>query len=114
MRAVIAAAALLVYAGALSATEMDLDRCDFPGVPSVPDGATASEEALGRAGTEVREFVAGIQSALECLTEVEKSLGDEITVAQQAELVGRYNSGVDQMNAVATAYNAAVRAYRER
>jgi hypothetical protein len=114
MRALIAAGVVLVWAGALSAAQMNLDDCRFPDVPSVPDGATASEEAMGRAGAEVRAFVAEIQGALECLTEVEKSLGNAITDEQQAELVGRYNGAVDQMNAVANAYNAAVRAYRER
>lgn len=114
MRTAILGAGLLLWAGALNAAEMNIDHCRFPEAPTVPDGATASEAAMGQAGTDVREFVAGIQSSLQCLTEVEQSLGEEITEEQQDQLVAIYNNGVDQMNAIANAYNAAVRAYKER
>jgi hypothetical protein len=114
MRTVILLVGVLLATAAARAAELDVSHCRFPEVPAVPDGTQANEAEMGQAGGAVREFVAGIQTSLQCLTDVEKSLGDEITDEQQAQLVAIYNNGVDQMNAVAGQYNAAVRAYKER
>ncbi len=96
------------------AVELDIAHCRFPEAPVVPDGADATEAEMGQAGAQVREFVAGIQSSLECLTAAETAMADEITEEQQAQLVAVYNNGVDQMNAVAQRYNEQVRAFKER
>lgn len=109
-----AAAGTMTLAGFGHGAELEIEQCSFPEPPVVPDGATATEAEMGQAGAEVREFVAGIQSSLECLSEAEKSLGEEITQEQQAQLVTVYNSGVDQMNAVANNYNEQVKAYKAR
>lgn len=109
----VAGVALLMTAGA-QAAELEISHCEYPDQPTVPDGAQASESEMGQAGADVREYVAGIQSSLQCLSEVEKSLGEEITEEQQAELIAIYNAGVDQMNAVAEKYNEEVRAYKEQ
>lgn len=109
--AVIAVAALTA---ASHAAELDLAHCKFPEPPVVPDGSVATEAEMGQAGSDVREFVSGMQSSLECLTSVETSMGDAITEEQQAQLVAIYNNGVDQMNAVAQNYNQQVRAFKSR
>lgn len=118
MRALILGAAVLMTVsmsgGVAQAAEMDISPCAFPEAPTVPDGAKASEEEMGQAGSAVRAYVAGVQASLQCLTDVEKSLGEEITTEQQDQLVATYNAGVDQMNAVAGSYNTAVRVYKER
>lgn len=114
MRNVLIAAAALLAAGALQAAELELSQCAFPEAPSVPDGSTASEAELGQAGADVRDYVAGVQSSLECLTSLEDSLGEEITEEQQAQLVTLYNAGVDEMNSVAENYNEQVRAFKSR
>lgn len=108
------AAGAVSWAGLGHGAELEIEQCSFPQAPAVPDGATATEAEMGQAGAEVREFVAAIQSSLECLGEAEKSLGDEITEEQQAELVTVYNSGVDQMNAVANEYNEQVKVFKGR
>jgi triphosphoribosyl-dephospho-CoA synthetase len=69
---------------------------------------------MGQAGAAVREFVAGIQSSLECLTAAEESMGEDITEEQQVMLVAIYNKGVDEMNAVAANYNEQVRAFKSQ
>ncbi len=89
-------------------------KCKYPEPPKVPDGATASEAAMGQAGAQVRDYVAGVQSSLQCLSEVEKSMGDDITDDQEATIVAVYNNGVDQMNAIAQEYNKQVRAFKSR
>lgn len=114
MHKTILAVVLGVAAGAVQAAELDIDHCNFPEPPTVPEGAQATEAQMGQAGADVREFVANIQSSLACLTEAEQALGEEITEEQQAQLVAIYNNGVDQMNSVAQNYNAQVRAYKER
>jgi hypothetical protein len=108
--------ALVMLAVAIDghAAEMDLSRCEFPEVPVVPDGATASEAELGEAGANVRKFVADGQTALDCLHQVETAMGPEITDEQRSTIVARYNASVDQLNAVAQRYNEEVRAYRAR
>lgn len=114
MRKWVVAVAMLLAGMAAQAGDMDISKCKFPASPDVPDGATATEEEMGQAGAKVREYVAGIQTSLQCLSEVEKSMGEEITKEQQAQLVTAYNSGVDHMNALAGKYNEQVRAFKAR
>ena len=101
-------------AGEAASAELEVGHCKFPDPPTVPDGAQATESEMGQAGVAVREFVSAVQSSLQCLTEAEQAMGDEITEEQQAQLVAIYNNGVDQMNSVAQNYNAQVRAFKER
>ena len=114
MRALILAAAVMLSGTAAYAAEMDVSQCAFPEAPVVPDGAVATEEQMGEAGAAVRAYVAGVQASLQCLAELEKSMGEEITTEQQDELIATYNAGVDGMNAIAGSYNSAVRVYKER
>lgn len=96
------------------AADLDISHCSYPEPPAVPDGATATEAEMGQAGADVRQFVAHIESSLQCLMGVEESLGDDITEEQQATLVAIYNSGVDQMNDVVEQYNTQVRAFQDQ
>jgi hypothetical protein len=105
---------VLAFAGGGHAAEMELSGCEFPDAPIVPDGATASEAELGEVGAKVHEFVANGQSALECLLEVETSMGADITKDQRATIIATHDAGVDRLKAVAQRYNEEVRAYRER
>ena len=112
MRKWMVAAMAVMAASMAQAAEMDASHCKYPEAPAVPDGATATEAEMGQAGAAVRQFVADVESSLQCLTGVEESLGNEITEEQQAALVGVYNQGVDQMNAVVENYNQQVKAFR--
>jgi hypothetical protein len=114
MHKLLTAGAACLLAGAVHAAELDIADCQFPEPPTVPDGATASEAQMGQAGVNVRDFVADVQSSLQCLAAAEQRLGDEITEEQQATLIAIYNDGVDQMNTVAERYNEQVRVYKER
>lgn len=114
MRKRMLAVLALVLAGTSHAAELKIDHCSFPEAPPVPDGATATESEMGQAGADVREYVAGIKTSLDCLAAVEKSMAEEITEEQQAQLVTVYNSGVDQMNAVANKYNEQVKVFKAR
>ena len=115
MRAMRARAVLIAALGLGPVTALAAaDDCGRPEPPVVPDGATATEEELGAAGSAVRAFISDSQTYLACLEDKEAAYGEDITPAQQALIDAIYNSGVEAMEAAAAAYNAAVRAYRER
>jgi hypothetical protein len=114
MRELLFGGLLLVLAGTAGAAELDVSRCKMPEPPAVPDGQTASEAEMGEASTDVREYIVGVQSSLECLAQVEQSMGEEISEEQSGVLVTLYNAGVDQMEAVAENYNAQVREFKAR
>jgi hypothetical protein len=108
------AAVLLSAACAVQAAGADLSKCAFPEVPTVPDGTSATEEEMGAAAAEVRAYVDATQAGLNCLGDLEASLGEEITDEQRQSIVASYNTHVDQLNATANAYNEAVRAFKAR
>lgn len=113
--ALLVAVTLVAFAlSGRAAAEMDLSGCAYPDPPPVPDGEVATEAEMGEAGTAVREYVAAVQEALQCLGELEAERGDGITSEEQATLIERYNQGVDQMNATAQEYNTQVGVFRER
>lgn len=105
---------LWLAAAAAAAAELEVGHCRFPDPPAVPEGAQATESEMGQAGVAVREFVSAVQSSLQCLSETERAMGEDITDEQQAQFIAIYNNGVDQMNSVAENYNAQVRAFKER
>ncbi len=116
------AAAATGDAGAAKAATADnsvdlgqqMSKCKYPDPPKMPDGSKATESEMGQAGADVRDYIAGVQSSLQCLSAIEKSLGDNITKDEEKTLVGTYNKGVDQMNTVADEYNKQVRAFKAR
>lgn len=107
LRVAVLAALIAAPAGVLAA-----DECDRPEPPVVPDGATATQDELATAGSEVRAFVAASQDYLACLEAKEADYGEDITPVQQALVNAVYNAGVEAMETAAGAYNEAVRAYR--
>ncbi len=110
-----ALAALAVFISVnLQAAELDTDACKFPDAPEVPDGSTASEEAMANASAAIRAYVGDTQSGLDCLSAAEEALGDEITDEQKAEIVTTYNAGVDEMTALVESFNEQIRAYKAR
>ena len=113
MRKLIFFAALLGTT-ACWAQSVDVGHCNFPEVPDMVDGTAASEEKMASAAAAVREFVTAMQSSLQCIDTVEAGLGAGITAEQKAALNVLYNNGVDQMNAIAEAYNTQVRAFKAR
>ncbi len=96
-----------------TAATVDLTGCGFIEPPTVPDGASADQDAMAAAATSVREFAASMQDSLACIDKAEAGLGEEITPEQKQQINSVYNNGVDQMNAVVSSFNEQVRAYKE-
>lgn len=112
MRKLIVAVLALLASGAALGAELEISQCKYPEPPMIPDGSSATESEMSAAGSAVREFVADVQTSLECLTAAEESMGEDVTEEQKAQLVAIYNNGVDQINAMAEKYNEQVRAFK--
>jgi hypothetical protein len=119
----LATAALLVLPAAVGAQEMSEEEvrahlatiaaaCPRPEAPALPDGATAEEATMASAGRDVRAFVDAANGFLTCLQEHEAGYGDELEAGMEAVIVAVYNDTVEQMEALADAYNDEVRAWK--
>jgi hypothetical protein len=109
--------ALIALLGAGSAEA----RCIPPEPPyALPDGATASHEAMVEAHAEVREFDADVRSFTVCLElEVKTLLEDpEVDAATKQDLrellVQRIDAAIDEAEFVVEQFNEQLRLYRER
>ena len=93
--------------------------CVRPEAPaSVPDGATAGEEAMIEASQLVKSFVEDGQAYTDCL---QPQLDDAKALATNAagkeqlvKLTEMHDSMVDEMQATANAFNMSVKAYKSR
>lgn len=88
------------------------ESCTRPQEPTIPDGASADQDSMATAGSDVRAFVSDTQDYLKCIEQKEQGYGEEITEAQQAVINAIYNAGVDAMQAAADEFNTQLDAYR--
>jgi hypothetical protein len=94
--------------------------CEAPAVPSVPDGASATMEAMLEGQKAVKAFQAANLDFMNCLepmiakaAEAAKADGaSEEAVAAVKELEAKYNAAVSREEEVAGAFNTAIRAYK--
>jgi len=112
MKSAISVAILLVAHSALA--------CDYPERVEMPDGATATKEAMIAGQKGVKSYMAAMDEYLACIEGDEAAavvaLGDvdEDTKRQRAEMFNKkYNAAVEQMNLVAEEFNVQVRAYKD-
>ncbi len=87
-------------------------KCEYPTQPPIPNGRKATEAELVAAQKGMKAYLAEGDAYIACLTEVENSWGDDATDEQKAIIVLFNNKVVDDMQAVADLFNAAVRAYK--
>jgi len=98
---------LVLLAGSLLYAE-----CPYPADVSVPEGDTATEDEMVAGQKIVKQYMAGMESYLDCIDEEEAELGEDETDEQQAMHVQRYNAAVDAMENVAARFNSQVKAYK--
>ena len=101
--AIIAASLVRTAAGA----------CTYPPEVTIPEGRSASKEAMMAASDAVKEYMAKVDEYLACLDKEEADLGDAVTEEQKQVHTSRHNAAVDAMNAVASRYNEQVREYKK-
>ena len=90
----------------------DEEKCEYPTQPPIPNGRKATEAELVAAQKAMKAYLAEGDAFIACITEQEESWGDEATPEQKEMIVRFNNKVVDDMQAVADLFNAAVRAYK--
>ena len=118
MKAKISALALLssiALAGAAHA------ECSRPPAPTIPDGASASQEEMVAGQKAVKAFVSETNTFLDCLEKEEKdaaakaeAAGTPMKPEDHNVYVERYNAGVDDMQKVADSFNMQLHTYLDK
>ncbi|HZW60246.1 MAG TPA: hypothetical protein VFE85_08130 [Woeseiaceae bacterium] len=95
--------------------------CDYPARTEIPNGTTATKEEMITGQKAVKEFVANMETYLDCLLEEERAARAQIEdLAPEDEqlrddlLNKKYNAAVDEMEKVAAQFNEEVQAYKAR
>lgn len=90
------------------------DRCVLPQKPTIPDGSSVTEEELIAVQSVVKTYMVQGNNYLECIKKVEEGWGETATLEQQVLVITLHNGAVDDMEVVASFFNLAVRAYKEK
>lgn len=95
--------------------------CEYPARVQIPDGATATHDQMIAGQRDVKEYVAAMESYLECIVAEEKaqrasmdSLSSEDEQLREDMLNKKYNAAVDEMETVAARFNSEVRTFKDR
>jgi hypothetical protein len=87
--------------------------CTYPQEVSIPDGATATNEDMLNGQTLVKQYMAEMESYLDCLDQEETTIPENQTPEAKQLHVQRHNSAVDAMEAMAASFNEQIRAYKQ-
>ena len=86
--------------------------CSKDAAPAIPDGKSATEADMGAAQAAVKAYIASANAFLSC---VQKAIDSGTTAkAEKAALNKQYNATVDEMNGVATQFNASIKAFKSK
>ena len=96
----------------LFTSSLALAECDRPTAPTLPDGATSNLETMVEGQKAVKAYVAETEAYLDCLTAEGEAAVEEETPEQQLARIEEHNSAVDDMEAVAEAFNEEIRQYK--
>jgi len=108
-RFLIFAAAVSLLSGQAAAADDQLLACRFANPPVVPSGTKADSATMESTATSVRQFVADMQRSLDCLDALTKT-----TDIDDVQLQLLHDNGVDQMHAIADAFNRELAIFRAR
>lgn len=94
-------------------------ECAFPKAPdSIPDGKTASADAMAAAAAEFKAYNEAVNSYGACLDDETKNKAAGMGDGQLRQLktiqVKKYNSAVEELQSKAEQFNAQVRAFKAR
>lgn len=95
--------------------------CEYPERVSIPNGTTATKEDMLEGQRGVKDYVATMQTYLECIVDEEKraratieDLSPEDEQQREDMLNKKYNAAVDEMERTAAQFNVEVQAYRAK
>ena len=87
-------------------------ECSKEAAPTIPDGASASEDEMKAGQQAVKAYIASSNAYLECLDAEGVAAGAEELPEFKDARVSNYNAAVDEQTAVADSFNAAVKAFK--
>lgn len=103
----------LSIAAALAVQSAAAD-CEMPSlVRSIPDGTTSTEEELLAAQADVKAYIAAMDDYIACTNEELTVEGDDAADEFLFLMSSRITSAEEEIDAVATAFNDQVTAFRE-
>jgi hypothetical protein len=108
-RILVVAAAASWLSGQSLAADDQLLACRFANPPVVPSGTKADSATMATTATSVRQFVADMQHSLDCLDALTTT-----TDMYDAQLQLLRDNGVNQMHAIADAFNRELAIFRAR
>ncbi len=79
---------------------------------TIPDGKTATKDALLAAQAQVKTYMAAMNDYLACVDNEMTAKGDDAPAEYKSLMVSRHNSAVSEMESVASAFNDQVKAYK--
>ena len=109
---------LIAGLAAIAATGLQAE-CTYPEEVLIPDGAASTYEEMRDSQTYVKEYMAGMETYLECLEQEESSLANELTneneLTDEGKLLHtqRRHEAIDAMESVAARFNEQVRVYKK-
>jgi outer membrane murein-binding lipoprotein Lpp len=86
--------------------------CESPSMVTVPDGSEATMDQMVTAQQQVRAYVAAMEEYLACVNDELETAGDDAPEEYKSLLITRHNTAVNEMEAVAAAFNEEVQAYK--
>ena len=89
-------------------------ECSKEAAPTIPDGASASEDEMKAGQQAVKAYIASSNAYLECLDAEGKAADPEEVQELKDARVSNYNTAVDEQTAVADRFNAAVKAFKAK
>lgn len=101
----------LLFAACLAARPA-LAACEKPTLPDVPDGETATEQELLAVQARVEAYVAGMDLYIACENEAMTAEAGQTTAEFLILMSDRIASARDEVDVVATRFNAQVEAFR--
>ena len=89
-------------------------KCHVPEEPIILISEIISEEELIAIQGIVKKYMVQGELYLSCIAQVEKDLGEDATDENKYLIISQHNKIVDQMESIASLFNSAVRAYKEK
>ena len=95
--------------------------CDYPRRAELPNGGTASKEAMLAGQKSVKAYMATMEEYLTCIDTSEKDAvaalanpSDEELASREAAMTKKYNAAVEEMELTAAKFNEEVRDYKSQ
>ena len=98
----------------LAASPVVFAECSRPPAPEMPDGSVAELQTMVDGQAAVKAYVAGTEAYLDCLGAEGELAGEEEMPEAKLARVELHNAAVDEMEAVAEAFNAEIREYKAK